>query len=382
MIAADQAEYGHRLYIGSVKPTPNNPKGLGGMDQLRHCLREMHGYAPTAANADIARCTSDSPVAALLRGQDLYMWRSGGPTRISTTPPQGASLRLSANDVLKAQQEVQTWTDANRISAKEVDDILAIKAGRTVQVPTQFKTFGAYKAHLEKGSESMVARSRIFMTHRPNGDLLDAPHQHIIYHACYPRLNGGSADQRNFAAGEAGSAILRQDRLGELKDRYKAVIRQQLKVAAANNEDIDLQTPNAFLYGLDLAEQPKAKRLFQQALFEVAREARDNRGVFGGLRAVYIHDADGGIPPDLRSFVFLNSGDAFAPDRIGQERNGRRVAVCLMSDGIGKVGNGALSNGANRAMEENTARLCAGTLEASGPAFNLHWFDPNKRRHF
>ena len=45
------------------------------------------------------------------------------------------------------------------------------------------------------------------------------------------------------------------------------------------------------------------------------------------------------IPKDLKGFVFGNRGDAFAPDRVGQELGGRRVAVCIMSDGIGSVGN-------------------------------------------
>ena len=50
------------------------------------------------------------------------------------------------------------------------------------------------------------------------------------------------------------------------------------------------------------------------------------------------------------------------------------MAVCIMGDGLGPVGNGALGARANSAMEENTARVCAGTVEASGPAFNDHCY--------
>ena len=179
---------------------------------------------------------------------------------------------------------------------------------------------------------------------------------------------------------------MRPEKTEELQNRYKATILQQLKVASANGEDIDLQMPNAFLSELKPEDQELAKLLFENALFEAAKEAKANPNVYGGLKAIYVHNGKRwlqskkstlstklDIPKDLEDFVFLNRGDAFAPDRISHhEDKGRRVAVCIMSDGLGKVGNGALGKRANRAMEENIARLCSGTVEASGPAFNEH----------
>ena len=352
------------------------------MEQLRQCLRAMHGYERTKASADIAGCEKGSPLAELLGGQTIYMWRDKSETMISTTKPSGGKfLQLDGASVLKAQKEVQTWVDDDRISSQEIADILAIKSGKGIKAP---KELAGDKASLEKQAESITVRSKIFMTHKATGELLDQPREHIIYHACYPRLNDGSKDQLEFASGRTGSAVLKPGKLVELKERYKQVILQQMKVASANGEDIDLQTPNAFLYGLAQEEQKKAKLLFQEALYDAAREAqkKDNDQIYSGLEAIYVHSAEGGIPDELKGFVFHNTGDAFSPDRIGQENGGRRVAVCIMSDGLGKVGNGALGSKANSAMEENVARLCSGTLEASGPAFNEYCAKDENRRKF
>lgn len=376
MIANNKAQYGHRLFPGSLRKTPGNPQGLGGMDQLRQCLRAVHGYERASEHADIAKCSNGSPLAKLLKGETIYMWRDKSETQFSTTKPSnGKFLELDGAKVVAAQKDVQMWVDSN-VADQDLAEILALKSGKRSNISVE------RRKDLEKNAEGIVMRSKIFMTHKPTGELRDAPEEHIIYHACYPRLNNGSDDQLYFASGPAGAAVLREDRLDELKERYKQVILRQLKVASANGEDIDLQAPNAFLYGLAGPEQKKAKQLFQQALYEAAREAKGNAQVFGGLKAIYVHGTADGIPDDLKDFVFDNTGDAFSPDRIGQENGGRRVAACIMSDALGKVGNGALGTRAERAMEENVARGSSGTVEASGPAFNENCSKDENRRSF
>ena len=401
-----ECRYKFRLFPRSAKKTTDNPKGLGGMEQLRRWLRSAHGYDRDAAKADIAGCKFRSPLYYLDHGQDLYIWREKSETDGSILKPTDGRTFLTLNgaDVKTAQESVQTWVDDCKISDAEVEDIMSLKAGtRDLKVPDRFyknrlalRAPRAYRQHLEKKAEHIVVRSTIFMTHQPNGELLDKPREHVVYHACYPRLNGGSPDQRYFATGRTGKAQLRSEKTGELQDRYKATILQQLKVASANGEDIDLQMPNAFLSGLKPEDQELAKLLFEKALFEAAKEAKADPNVYGGLKAIYVHNGKRAlpskkstlstkldIPKDLEDFVFLNRGDAFAPDRISHhEDKGRRVAVCIMSDGLGKVGNGALGKRANRAMEENIARLCSGTVEASGPAFNQHCTEDKNRRKF
>ena len=242
-ISSDRETYGFRLYPGSVSQTADNPKGLGGMEQLRHFLRAMHGYQRTDHGADIASCSVDSPLSRLLKGETLYMWRDKSETLVSAEKPSGKSfLTLEGDRVRQAQKDVQVWTDD--VASDVVDDILAFKSNGRNQLSEQ------QKAGLEGKAEHVVVRSTIFKTHQADGKLLDAPREHVIYHACYPRLNHGSADQRHFAKGKTGNATLIAGRKPELKARYEKIILQQLRVASANNEDIDLQTPNAFLYGL------------------------------------------------------------------------------------------------------------------------------------
>ena len=384
-----QEEYGHELDPNNPdKKTEENPNRLGGMRQLRRCLRRAHGYKPNDLlddNSNITKHNGDkTPLARLLNGETAYLSREKSDTEFHFEKKGGTRyLELDGKKVVDAQKKVQTWTE--RLSEKELSDILGLKAGKKeIGLSDSWKNAGglsAYKKYLTLQSEKIVMRSTIFMTHKPTGELLDNPREHIVYHACYPELKDDTLSQQYFADGSNGSAKIKDEAKDKLKDAYKSIILRQLKVASANGEDIDLQAPNAFLYGLAPKEQAKAKTLFQQAVYEAAREAKANPAIYGGLKAIYIHDA-AAIPDDVKDFVFLNTGDAFAPDRISHEKGGRRVAVCIMSDGIGPVGNGALGDRANHAMEENTARLCAGTFEAMGPAFNMYCRDAKNRHSF
>ena len=369
--SGETSEYAFRLDTAAPKKrTKDNPDRLCGTEQLRRCLRTVHGVGrKDARTKNIARSPKNSPLHKMLQGETIYMWREKSETKYSTAKPnRDGVLKLDGREVVQAQKDVQTWT--NGLTDKEVKDILTLKADHMVDVPSNFEDHWAYRRHLAVKAEKMVMRSTTFMTHKPTGELLDEPREHIVYHACYPELRNGTESERYYATGPSGNAKIRVGMRDKLRDTYKSIILQQLKVASANGEDIDLQAPNAFLQGLEGTEQQVAKMLFRHAVYEAAREAKADPDVYGGLKAIYIHDAADGIPDDLKDMVINNGGDAFAPDRIGQERGGRRVAVCIMSDGIGPVGNAALGDRAWQAMEENTARLCSGTLEATGPAFN------------
>ena len=391
----DLKKYGFKLYPDPGPKTDCDPKGLGGMEQLRQFLRHMHGYDRKNSIADIAKCIANSPLDKLLKGNDIYIYNKDGDITASDQKPKISFLTLEGKKVLEAQKQVQTWA-LSAVTDTELRDIIRLKAGKRVDVPASYKIkkeinlkflkklkgetknhsnegrdmFRRYRADLERKAESVVMRQTIYFTNDPDGSVLDDPREHIVYYACYPRLNKNSRDMEHYTSGSDGSAVLIDEKKHELTNHYKRIILQQLVVASTNDEDIDLQVPNAFLYGLREDQQKIAKGIFMDALYSAARTAKANPNVFGNVKAIYTHWDAKEIPKDLAGFVLSNPGDAFAPDDI--RLNGRRAAVCIMGDGVGPAGNGALGDRARRGFEENTGRRAGATVEAVGPAMNPH----------
>jgi hypothetical protein len=295
---------------------------------------------------------------------------------------------VKVSDIRTWQQHVQVWYDSKHVTPAQVLDIQRCKAG----IPLENENKDPYYRHkLECLSSYVVVRgeTRQIYEMADQPQLLDKPRKRIIYYATFPKLqytNKKGTSFEYFTSGEdkkgkGGKPVrdLDQSKIEKLKEMFKDVLRLQIQVAAHHKEGLDVVTPNAFFYGLTEGSQRQAKRLFYQAVAEVAAEKGHLE--FPGL---FIHtdyhcqveleeintifqDANLLIP------VMLGTGDAAAPQLAAQGLDDypvTNVADCIMGEGLGCVGNAATIVGAaNNAKEEMDTRLMMG--------LNIAVLDPN-----
>ncbi|MBT4963460.1 MAG: hypothetical protein HON32_04705 [Francisellaceae bacterium] len=229
--------------------------------------------------------------------------------------------------------------------------------------------FNEYKLHLEQLSSYVVVRGEVKQLHEMNEDAtpLDPPRDRVIYYATFPKLQSSfkplSKDFTDFCKpnGTNRKWSLKSDKEDDLKNKFKDVIRLQARVAAHNKEGLDIVTPNAFLEGLTLEDQIKAKKLFAKAVVEVASEPE-----MPGFKGFFVHSSDemGSALSSASSLnvpIVMHDGDASSPQLAGQGKI--KVSETIMGEGCGAVGNGALGSRANKAKEENDTRMLGGFSE-------------------
>lgn len=346
-------------------------------EKLRQFLRLMHGY-PKDQNFGIDGATDDSPLMHLNRGGKV--WIADTPTENTITllkegdmPPDTAGVLVDGKAIRVQQEQIDYIYDESKITLKQVYHIQLLKAGHAnaIVVPDG-KTLEGYERELESLGSYVVVRGRVWQSHEYNGNICNKLHERVLYYANFPKLAGQSKDLAYFCS----DGHLREDRIPELKEKFKAVIRLQARMAAKFGEALDIVTPNAFFYGLEQhSEQPKAKSLFADAVIEFAMEEP-----IPGFKGLFVHGDLSYIimqrSIEFKTKVAINNGNAASPGRISNEDAlGLTVAESIMGEACGPVGNGALGNRGDRAKEENDARVLSLMQLVFGPQFNSTLLD-------
>ncbi len=337
---------------------------------LRKVQRKLHGYDENTEGS-IHEALKESPLEKLNNGEDIEIEGINGEKRT-----------IYGKDLKKRQESVQIFYDSNNITPQEVHDIQLIKAGLEIKAPDG-KSLESYKAHLNQVARYVVIRGKCMQYHEYDGTLCAEPRERIEYYGCFPNMEfTHNPDYVKFC----NEDYTLKEPTDVLKNVSKAVIRLHTYIGNENKEAWDIVTPNAFfsaLEGYDKATntirkgsaQDKAKHLFAQALIEVAQEGK--RPNFPGIFAhndpsPEMHNTIEAARSSLKFPAEINPGDASAPIRAAKELNCEfKVAECIMSNPKGAAGHAALRNGANKAKEENDARVMGGEVQLIfGPQFN------------
>lgn len=374
----------------------------GSREMLRQQLREMHygKQERNNPNLDINHFSRYSPLDHILNHRGTIGINVNGDIVINPEyQAMDISSTLSYADIKEQQEAVQIWYDSSKLTEQEVKDIQHLKAGLAINAPLG-KTQKQYMLELEEKASYLAVRGEVKQLYtmrkaRNIGDLvLQQPRSRIIYYTNFPKLQGHeSLDVLKFVRRDNGQLQKYQ----KLKEKFKAVIKLQVIVANANNEGLDVVTPNAFFYALkDSNELAKAKVLFAQAVREVAEETDPDK--YPDFKGLFVHDTlgmkeimRGDVPQGMEKVILGNENkagttralqdwaqrklrtplkinvivhnqDASSPQLAGSKSN-FRVAEALMGEAIGAVGNGALGSRAEQAKEENDTRQFGGGIE-------------------
>lgn len=329
-----------------------------GREKLRQLLRVLHGYNKNNTAGDIALIQPGAFMEKLQQGQDLYL---ASNHFVSTDPSlkQGVS-RISAADVKQRQKDVTVYFDSTKITAQEVHKVQQLKAGETVNLqPSVIKD-------LESKASYVVIRAETkqYCTMDAQATVLAKPIARVSYHSCFPNLE--SKQSKDYVEFADSQGRLKNDGT-PLKEKFKDILRLNRDVAAHHQEGFDVVTPNAFLYGLERdVEQPKAKQLFAQAVFEVAQEDCPV-----GFLGFFVHEQNDIFQDqvdhydDIKTPIMVGQGaDASAPTRAcAALNNGCVVAEAVMAHPLHPAGNGAIGARADQAKEENDDRVMLGDIE-------------------
>ncbi|WP_367363651.1 hypothetical protein [Wolbachia endosymbiont (group B) of Scrobipalpa ocellatella] len=281
-----------------------------------------------------------------------------------------------AKEIKNKQQKIDLIYDKDRIGAKEVHDIQLLKAGKRVTIPSKYKSFEDYRRELQKKSSYIVIRAEVTQHLDHSGKLLNDPIESVVHYTTFPKLKGNTLDYKYFAR----SRKLIGSRKSELQDKFKNVVKLNALMAAKHKEGLSIVVPNAFLSGLSNDEQKEAKIAFVNAEIEAAKEIEQDSGKYSGFCGIFVNT---GNTQDLNKLISdsgiksiaINYGDLSAPSRVSKEG---KFAESIMGEGVGYVGNGALSARGNIAVEENLTRRTLGeTVLMFSGAFNEKVLDKN-----
>lgn len=361
--------------------------------RLREVLRVLFGMKETydCPPSDLNKSPSKLLLDLINNGKD-----------INITTKNKVNLKISAKDAKDRQKKTKIYFDKKFISEKEIQDILLIKSGKKPQnIPKGIK-LSQYEEILERKASYYVIRGeprkefdlkgrkvpgKNYLKVEQNKYRIIAP----SYYACMPRLvvdqNGiPSPDLKQYCKGTKRGDYSISDGKG-LKEKFKDVIKLQLMVAAQHKEAVDIVTPNAFFSALSKIEQDKAKKIFYEAIAEVAIN-----NSFNGLSALFIHSDkshDSIVRNNYKNFQFpvvIGDGDSASPQTASkiiwakeQDPNNKfDVAQCIMGDPLGPTGNGALSNRADKAKEENDFRMYPFMFCIFSAIYNKNLLDEKK----
>ena len=196
-----------------------------------------------------------------------------------------------------------------------------------------------------------------------------------------PQLTRGAPDFQYFTDKDA---FLVQDKKSQLEEKYKSMAKLQLYVSAKNNEGCFFLEPGAFLHGLSQADQGEAKKMWLKGVFDAITEFENRPDKLGkNLGRVFVQSSF--LPKDIQRDekkikhlqVYFSDGLDCAKThaKLG---SGLSVAQPVMGHATHAIGNGALSDGAEKAAEENLYRQMAGLMAvAMGPQNNKKLLDYN-----
>ncbi len=145
-------------------------------------------------------------------------------------------------------------------------------------------------------------------------------------------------------------------------------------------EGLSLVIPNAYFCGLSEDSQKKAKEIFVEAAIGAAKEIKRDSEKYSEFCGIFINTGNDESLNELISesgieSIAINHGDLSAPSRVSKKG---KFAESIMGDGVGYIGNGALSAMGNIAVEENLTRKTLGeTVLMFSGALNEKVLDKN-----
>ncbi len=269
---------------------------------------------------------------------------------------------------------VKLYYDESNCTQEQAKQIQQCKAG--MRLPRDVD-----KHRLESLASHAVVRGTVLqrydMSLPPDLCKLDQPRERRFYYLNMPKLGKGSFDLDYYCKRDHGQYILREDMHNALKFKFKSILSLAIKVAADNGEGFNVVTPNAFFYDLRRDQQTEAKKLFLNAVIEVAQEI--DVTLITGFKGLFLNNWLKGAATTLHGaaavfkipVIFMGDKDASSAQRIAQEKDfGWGVAESLMGEALGAVGNGAMGSGAKQAKEENDTRQCPDMIRVFGPGWN------------
>ena len=158
----------------------------------------------------------------------------------------------------------------------------------------------------------------------------------------------------------------------------------QLYVSAKNNEGCFFLEPGAFLDGLSRVEKEKAQKKWLEGVFDAITEFEKRPDGLGkNLGRVFVQSSF--LPKDIdRHERKINHLHVYFSNRLDCAKThanlggGLSVAQPVMGHATHAIGNGALSDGANKAAEENLYRQMAGLMAVvMGPQNNENLLNYN-----
>ncbi len=352
-------------------------------ERLRLQLRDMHAGQSHRENLDVKIHTisENSPLNKLLNEKDVGIFENG--EILASDHPEyntkNKKATILASDIKNAQENIQIYYDPAKITQREIEDIQILKMKGEVKPPANMD-IDTYKNHLEEVGSYVVIRGEVKQyytmskANNINEQILDKPRDRVLYYANFPKLQG---NQSNDVKKYVNNGKLQNE--DGLKDKFKDVIRLQIIAAAANNEALDIVTPNAFFGALTPGdEQDKAKKLFARAVAEIATEKAPD-----GFKGLFIHNAPFRLLDEIEKFsskiqtpLIVHDGDSSAPQLASRRGNNFKIAEAIMGEANGPAGNGALGDGGNKAKEENDSRQIGGAVQLTfNAAFNPKLLD-------
>ncbi|WP_349967333.1 hypothetical protein [Wolbachia endosymbiont of Armadillidium arcangelii] len=221
------------------------------------------------------------------------------------------------------------------------------------------KSFADYRKELEQKSSYIVIRAEVVQYLDSSGELLKDSIKSVVHYTTFPKLKGGnSLDCEYFVQGKE----LISDRKPQLKDKFKGIIKLNALMAAKHKEGLSLVVPNAFFDRFSESGKKEAKRIFVNAAIEAAKEIEQDDKKYSGFCGTFVSAGKNQELNELISksdvkSIAVNYGDLSA---LSRALTRGKFAETIMGEGVGYVGNGALSASGNIAVEENLTRKTLG----------------------
>lgn len=364
-------------------------------------LRTMYGI-PALETNDLDYKTSffndKSPLANLSKNISFSLKF----TQDSSNNPK--KVKISSEEILKLQKTVKVYfkgkeVDANTSSeaCKYIHHLFLLKKNKSIpkeQIPEKYNKKGGvteYKNLLEKETYRVVLRFESLSYVDNEQKLRKQPVHKVYYDSHWPKLlhYGSKTDYQSYAFREfvENSIIVQKKQAtnGKLKNKeklknyYKKIISDYVKIASDNQEILSMVTPGAFIKSLDEKEQEKAIRCFLKALAEVIKTVEDDikekleKSAYKGFKGVLICCENTDIyNKEIGSqypLIYKNPLCASVLTEISATCIG--VAEPLMSEAFSSVGNGALGRRALVAKDERDMRNSFGVNAAiANPLYN------------
>ena len=306
-------------------------------------------------------------------------------------------LRVTKDEIKNSQEGIKIYCDLEAIKKiyPHYDEELCLRAIQLMMLAKKGNKIGdEEKKVLQKISPHILFRfesKQIFDYYEKNGQeeikildpKTDARAQNRPFYFNYtPQLTKGAPDFQYFTYNNTDSLDRKKEEM--LKEKYQSMANLQLYVSAKNNEGCFFLEPGAFLDGLSRVEKEKAQKKWLEGVFDAITEFEKRPDGLGkNLGRVFVQSSF--LPKDIdRHEPKIKHLHVYFSNRLDCAKThanlggGLSVAQPVMGHATHAIGNGALSDGANKAAEENLYRQMAGLMAVvMGPQNNENLLNYN-----